>query len=321
MTRLPLLALLAALPACHVVLPLGGGVARRDGPSPVDRGEGLASLDLGDGPVNDLLVVSPCTTPCPPGDDCDLVPQPRDPEPDLCNELLYEEAFDADPLGTRWSTINGSWSWSAGWLEQKGTSNTDNSQDYYWARADDAELAVQAMDARYLVETRLRLGAVGNPSFWEAGLVARLGDAQVGAYGYPRDHIVCVARVDKLVNDCATCSPPSKIVNPDLRLEIENAAGGSSSWPEDNPVALYDPAPGQIYVMQLWYRAQPSQLNCRLVDDAGKPMREAIFQFWGHDPRYQTYLPTAAGTVGFRTWWRAAGFDWIRVFRLHRPTS
>jgi len=324
MRLLPLLTLLAAVPACHLVLPLGkGSDTETDGPG-TDRGSRdlIALSDLGDGSADDLVIV-PCTVPCPTGDDCDALPQARDPERDLCNELLYEETFDTDPLAAlRWSTTNGTWSWSAdGWMEQTSTGNTDGTKDYYWARADDAKLSAKVQDVRYLVEARFRLGAVGDTDYWEAGLAARLGGPGIGPYAFPEDHVVCVARVDKVISNCFGCTPPRKILYPDLMLAIQNETGGTTAWPLDNPDQLYDASSGQVYIMQLWYREDLPQVNCRLVDDSSVSKRDATLEFHGFDPKYQTYLPTAAGTVGFRTWKRSASFDWIRVFQLHRPTS
>lgn len=261
-------------------------------------------------------------------DDCDGIPSydiptytvGRDPEPDDCNELLYEETFSTDPAAEgRWKPLTNidSWSWSCGWLHQgKQTSDIVS-----LVRAEDAgaKLGVTETDAHYLVEARLKLGEIFNPEFWEAGIVARISGPS-DSDGYPREFISCVVRIDKRSDGdiCYGCSPQRNVVNPDLKIESRNDSDDwFGAWPLENPPGLYDPTAGRVYQLQMWFRpANGERIICRLYDDSGTHLRLAVYEMFGQYAGFLKEMPRKPGTVGLRAWGRAASFDYIRVFRL-----
>lgn len=309
-------ALAATLSGCHLVLPLAGP-GKDTSPDRDDRADQRADTPGVDGPAGPVdsppLETTLATCACSVGD-CDGLPDARDPEPSRCNELLYEETFATDPLtGGRWSTVRGDWSWTAGWLHQGAVDNDEATFDFYWARSNDASLPNRS----YLVEVRLRLGAVDAMQDWDAAIVARMSDT-LDVDQNPVELLTCNARMDTK-DSCADCNPPQKIINPDLKVETRNSLGWYGSWPRLNPSGLYDPAAGQTYLLQLWVQGgtQP-QVNCLLSSDAdGKPLRLAYRQMWGSFDGDTKYVPTGIGTVGLRTWDRAVSYDYVRVFALH----
>jgi len=218
---------------CHWILPLHGAVDR----SGVDAGVDAADVDAADVDAGDTPPVPSTQVNCACAsntDDCDGLPPGRDIEPGVCNELLWEDTFAADPLTSNdWRMINGAWSWSPGWMSQAATDNPDQSDGYYWA----IKGLSQTVDPHYLVEARLVLEAMPNPGFWQAGIVARVSQATTGVDQLPQDFISCVARLDRVADTCADCtSPGSHVGNPDLRVEAraggENLTGKpASGWP------------------------------------------------------------------------------------------
>jgi hypothetical protein len=232
-------------------------------------------------------------------DDCDGIPDYRDPEPQLCNELLYEDVFDDDPAST-WSYYDGAWQWQPESLEQNLLSDVTA-----WARADDAGLST----SEYLVEARVRLGSIGNDDWWEVSVLGR--------YQHWFPNMACG------IHHILVFNPP--VDPPDVRVELRRddrdydpdptASGWSAAWPAGTPPD-FDPGPGNEYVLQLWYTQNPAeQVFCRLADEE-TVVRWVAYELW-RDTRYDAHLPTAPGSVGFRTLNRAAAFDYIRVFRLH----
>jgi len=313
-------AALAALSGCHLLLPLGpssdGTPLLSDGPQTTEQPGKI------DATVTPLCTDTPplsaekAACACLSGEegDCDGLPDNRDPEPNSCNELLYEETFLTDPLTPRrWATRNCKWSWTCGWLHQHSVDNPESGTAYCWARALDAALTTRS----YLVETRVRLEAVASMTDWDMAVVGRLSGAVTGADTIPDEFMTCAARMDSK-DLCYGCSPQRRIENPDCKVETRNALDWQGSWPLENPLNLYDPAPGQVYLLQLWFQGgQKPQLMCMLSDSAGKPRRLAYHQMWGPFDGDTKYLPTGAGTVGLRTWDRGASVDYVRVFALH----
>ncbi len=247
--------------------------------------------------------------------DCDALPGARDPQPDICNRLLYEADFEANPLTNgEWTKANGEWDWSPGCLHQRATSNPPGTQQWSWARAGGADLT----DPAYLVEARIRLEAAGEADFWQVGIAARLSASFDGVDLLPAAFISCVARVDRVLDTCYGCAPQRKVIHPDLRIESKSAdfADWEGAWPLDNPGGIFGGDAGEVLLMQLWVQPQPAAVYCRLYDAAGQLRREAFYRMYDEDAAYLKYLPREAGGVGLRTWGRAASFDYLRVFEL-----
>lgn len=321
---------------CHLIFPFdhdqtdggSGGDAIDDSKGHVDLQNPWTDLkspcgDIDTPPLAPKWASCACATAT---DDCDGIPNydiptynvGRDPEPDDCNDLLYEETFSTDPLTGRWKPLTGTWSWSCGWLHQDKQTSSDL---FNFARSENAgaKLGVTDNDAHYLVEARFKLGPILIPDVWEVGLVARISDPLDGD-GYPGELISCVMRIDKRPidgDDCADCNPKRKIIYPDLKIESRNSLDWIGAWPRENPAGLYDPSAGRVYQLQMWFRpANGERIICRLYDDSGTHMRLAVYEMFGQYARHTKYMPRKPGTVGLRTWGRAASFDYIRVYRL-----
>jgi hypothetical protein len=269
-----------------------------DGAGPVDQ----AAADGGD-PQKTPAQIAACQGPCASGD-CDGLPDYRDPEPQDCNELLFEETFGNPP--TAWSTTGGSWSWKQGWYEQ---SAVDQSA---WLRAQSASLT----ETDYLVEARFKLGAQSTSDSWRVAVVGRF------------------VHQDRYFYGGITVEPnyPYPIPDPDLLIRVRRDArpeiykdpansGYSEGYPS-NVVPGYTPptfdaGAGREYYLQLHHTENPKDMVvCRLYDETST-QRTGIFAFYDY-PTYKVLLPTEPGSVGFHTRNRAAAVDYIRVFRLHR---
>ena len=281
--------------------------ARRDGAAAADA----AAPCLADTPpLSEALARCACAggALCPDG-----LPDVRDPEPDDCNALLYEETFADLPAG-RWSTVNGQWRSRCGWLDQTDAHEPTlgEADRFAWARAGNTQLA----DGFYMVETRVQLGAIGNAERWSVSVVARYGAGSSGPHAYPDAFIACSLRVNH-----AEYVVEGPIVNADVRAEVRSAAGEDSGWPWDNPPA-FDDSDGRVFVLQLWYQSRAPdpqqdvrQVRCRAYDLASGVGREAVYAVYSR-PGTGVFVPTAPGSVGVRTHSRAASFDYVRVYRL-----
>jgi hypothetical protein len=267
--------------------------------------------------------------------DCDGLPTGRD-YYGVCNQLVFEDHFDTAPVSTSWfnpPAAPGSWSWSCGWYHQSWAGGTyEDPLKMAWARSVSAEVPLAKNGADYLVEARVRLGSIGNQDLWGVGIVARYN------YTVPFANIVCELRVDKINGGKEPLLYTPAVTLPDVRIETRaSATEWGAGWPETrNSPAKGDE--GRIYYLQLWYTKHavsdpkysyqciPSNtcyaVACRVCEES-QCVREGIYAFWINqvdpaDPD-MSLLPTAPGSVGLRTYGRAASFDYIRVFQLTNP--
>jgi hypothetical protein len=261
--------------------------------------------------------------------DCDGLPgadrlKPRDPYPQQCNKLLWEDHFD-QPVASRWkswgNTADARWRWSCGWYHQDWTGGDyPESMHMAWTRANLPTKTLENAD--YLVEARVTLGAIGNPQTWGVGIVARYTPE------YPFANIVCEARVDSVPGSPGLRSEPI-VADPDVRVETRIDAANdkwTAGWPRPPRVKTFDGGEGRTYYLQLWYTSNfiddPTcttnckAIVCRVCDDT-VCYRTGLLGLWINNVEY--LLPTAPGSVGLRTYGRAASFDYIRVFQLTDP--
>lgn len=297
----------------------GGRLSDLDGPRPLADARrtdlridvelpgdvGIPTNDAANCPASAPPLPLPTPCGCSGPTDCDGLPAGRDVDDSACNALLWQENFDAlDP--SKWQGWGAGWSADCGWLRQDA-----------WAQDSYVGILAPAVlpKAHYLLEARLRLGAIGDPADWEVGIVARY--TSLTSPSEPDGYISCIMRVDTVRDDVVNTG--LKAINPDLK--IHSKASGTNvfgAWQLDNPPGLYDPSPGQTYVLQLYFEpnAAQRQIHCVLFDDAGKLLRRANYVMWGTYASHIGNLPTAAGTVGVRSWRRQVSVDYLRVFDL-----
>jgi hypothetical protein len=344
----------ALLGGCHWVFPYGAAGrdtradARHDGASDRPGSDRAGDGQHSDSAVDGAACVEPLLSkqlaecaPC--GDvnntDCDGLPgakqstqlTQRDYYDGQCNKLLWEDHFDRPPSG-RWTsfgdTVDALWRWSCGWYSQDWPGGGyPDPMHMAWARAT-MPTPSPLTSADYLVEARVKLGKIGNPQAWGVGIVARYTPQA------PFANIVCEARVD---NDPASPGLEGNpaVPFPDVRIETRVAAGGqwTAGWPLPPRIKTFDGAEGQVYNLQLWYTSNfPYDVSspqcspgckaivCRVCDDS-QCYRTGILALWIGNPSFPAtpLLPTAPGSVGLRTYGRAASFDYVRVFQLTNP--
>ncbi len=333
--------LVVALAGCHLLVGHGpgSGAGHDDGVGGPERGildglrrERLASdgAPWSDGARADRGCVEPLPptvpgfiTPCPASltscqkenADCDGMLNAVDPYAG-CNELLFEEGFSHDVIADgSWSAVpSGSWSWSCGALSQTSTANT-------YATA--FRKTAPALPAGFLVEARVVLGKQGGGSHWRVGVIGRVGT--------PLAFIGCSIWEDP------NAGAGNPVPDPDVVITLKNDKTGTfgiDAWPYPHQkVPALAATEGTAYTLQLWYTPDISKLwavtptcgtapscpavICRVCTESSCIQRGFYALYM--DLAHLQYLPAGPGSVGLRTFNRAASFDRIRVYELKNP--
>jgi len=232
-----------------------------------------------------------------------------------CADLLYEERFSSDPSG-RWEfrpQPATDWSYACGAMSQTNPSVCD----HRWGVARNATSVSSTTD--YLVEGGITLGPQScvyrGADAWSVGIASRV--AWTPGQSAPTAYVICQAWRN------AELKPA--VLLPDVGLTYNGGAGETGSWGPENP-STYDASPAKRYYLQVWYsthgppdntRPNAKALVCRICDDTSCPRFG-----WANvedNPYLLNYIPKTGGTVGIRTYGRAASFDYVRVYKLNNP--
>jgi hypothetical protein len=262
------------------------------------------------------------------GPPCNDIPDYRDPYPDECKPLLYEETFATDPgKNGRWEFVNpASWTWSQGKLTQMSTA-----QNTEWAVA---KINPPLTTASYLVEAEVTLGPKSAAEDWSVGIAARVTRPSSGDLHYI---------LGELWQDPTKSYNPS--IHPTMRLLLKNSVTdndsdpevrkqGMDGWPDPNTDKGVEGKVSETYYLQLWHTPNlkkpfPNASDCHNPT----PACPAVLSFLAGKTKWlidgwfdQTkmlpidqYLTKQVGTVGLRTLNRSATYHYVRVYGLKNP--
>ncbi len=226
--------------------------------------------------------VSPCGQPCNqtgPDQDCDGLPDVRDPLPSSCQPGLLAEDFAKDPThnAARWTTATpANITWTCGQANLAADTTVTLA---------DPNLLKSSTTGPYLVETRFTLGQATDPANWSVGIHVGL---TTGA------KFTCTAWMSSAIGP--TTEPAS-------RLGIDGCNLHSNLYTK--PIGPGTGAVGESYILQFWY---DTTAHCRLLfDDKGSLKLQS-------ESSNFTCAVTRPDTFAVATQKRAVTLHTIRVF-------